>query len=404
MIDYTDKLNDGVNFSLLLLFLVLMDGFGCIFLNTPILKYIYSIILVVFLFLSNKNERTKCRLVIAYFSFIVVSCIYSSIVHGQDFIRVFVNSCQYFSLIIIFLLFKMNGSLISSEKTLIVLCIFFCICYIIQYLVYPIAIFNGALDKNAIDNYGQFRMRMPGSLCGYLLYFYGVNEYIQKRKNKYILYVLLGFFPILMMGFRSLMALTILFTIFMIPFVTRRVSKSVKWLFVAVIVGCISFNIPLVSEKYDEMMERQKSSQTFDNDDYIRLLALDYFSNQVFIHPGERICGGGVPLNDTKYGKSVMGVAETDGYWWVDLGIVGLSFILGMPAVICLVLVVLKCVFLSSPPDKQYIRFALLTVLLGSVMTSMELFRNGNILVLGLVYYLLINENESRNINFSQSL
>lgn len=351
--------------------------------------------------LSKTVMMKKNALVIVYFVFVLLSCIYSRVVHGQSLLRVLVNSYSYIAILFVFIIDKFKLGNNDIRKVLINLCLVFSACYIIQYLIYPVVLFVGANDSNAI-NASQFRMRLPGSICGYILYFYGINQYIISKNKKYLLYTLVGFFPILMQGFRSLIASTVVFTLLMIPFITRKFSKSLKWLTCLVVVGALSFNVPMVSEKYNEMMERQTSEQTFENSDYVRYLALDYFSTQVFTHPGERFFGGGVPLSDTKYGKSVTSVASTDGFWWVDLGIIGLSFLIGIPAVICLVLIVLKCVRLSKNPKEQYIRFTLLTVLFGSIMTSMELFRDGNILILGIIYYLIINKDEkSRHFNFS---
>lgn len=387
--------------SLLVLILFFLQCFGVVVLDFQVLKYLFTFSLIGIMLLSKTTMKRKNALVIVYFLFVLLSCVYSQVVHGQSLLRVLVNSYSYIAILFVFIIDKFKLGNNDIRKVLINLCLFFSTCYTIQYLIYPVVLFVGANDSNAI-NAAQFRMRLPGSICGYILYFYGINQYIYSKNKKFLLYSLAGFFPILMQGFRSLMALTVVFTLLMIPFVTRKLSKSIKWLTGFVIVGALSFNVPMVSEKYNEMMERQTSDQTFDNSDYVRYQALDYFSTQVFTHPGERFFGGGFPLSDTKYGKSVTSVASTDGFWWVDLGIIGLSFLIGIPAVICLVLIVLKCVRLSKNPEEQYIRFALLTVLLGSIMTSMELFRDGNILILGIIYYLMINKNEeNRYFNFS---
>lgn len=59
-----------------------------------------------------------------------------------------------------------------------------------------------------------------------------------------------------------------------------------------------------------------------------------------------------------------------------------------MPAVILLVFMYLYCMWKCKEPRLQYIRFTLFVVLFGSIVTSMELYREGNILLLSLFLYI----------------
>lgn len=62
--------------------------------------------------------------------------------------------------------------------------------------------------------------------------------------------------------------------------------------------------------------------------------------------------------------------------------------VIGMPAVILLVFMYLYCMWKCKEPRLQYIRFTLFVVLFGSIITSMELYREGNILLLSLFLYI----------------
>ena len=142
-------------------------------------------------------------------------------------------------------------------------------------------------------------MRMPGSICAYCLFYYGVNRYILYKKKIDLVYVFLGFLPIIIMGFRSLIAATVFFTVVMIPFITKSITKTFIWL----IVGCVILigisRLGIVQTKINEMLERQESGQTFTNEDYIRFLEYEYFNETIFVKSGERFFGGGVPADET---------------------------------------------------------------------------------------------------------
>lgn len=82
------------------------------------------------------------------------------------------------------------------------------------------------------------------------------------------------------------------------------------------------------------------------------------------------------------------------GFYWVDLGLVGLSWIIGIPAVICLLVIIYKNVKYCRGSGIQYVRFTLIAVTLASAVTSMELFRNGNMVIIGLMLYIISRANE----------
>ena len=136
-------------------------------------------------------------------------------------------------------------------------------------------------------------------------------------------------------------------------------------------------------------MERQENNQTFANDDYIRVIEFDYFWNQQFIKPYEKIIGGGNPVDpDSRYGNSFQAVELQRNLYWVDLGIVGLSMVIGIPAVLCLVYLYVRCIWRCKEKQIQYIRFTFFIVLIGSIITNMELYREGNLLMLSLFLYI----------------
>ena len=89
----------------------------------------------------------------------------------------------------------------------------------------------------------------------------------------------------------------------------------------------------------------------------------------------------------TAYTKRINFARNNYSFRWTDLGIVGLSMIIGIPAVLILVLIYLRCIWLCKEPEIQFVRFTFLIVLLGSGTTA-EMYREGNILLLSFFLYL----------------
>ena len=147
--------------SLLVLILFFLQCFGVVVLDFQVLKYLFTFSLIGIMLLSKTTMKRKNALVIVYFLFVLLSCVYSRVVHGQSLLRVLVNSYSYIAILFVFIIDKFKLGNNDIRKVLINLCLFFSACYTIQYLIYPVVLFVGANDSNAI-NAAQFRMRQIG--------------------------------------------------------------------------------------------------------------------------------------------------------------------------------------------------------------------------------------------------
>lgn len=369
--------------KILLWTLFFSSCFGLIVFNIAQLKYVFVFILLYYLVKSKSFVPYK-RLLLLYLMFIVLSCIYSMYFNKQNFLRTFVYSYDYLGLLFCFLIMHYRPNFHQLERVVIILSVTFCCCYLFQWLIYPTKLFSGASDELNITN-SVFRMRMPCSICAYCLFFYGINQYILVRRKKYLIFALLGLIPVFIMGFRSLTFCMIIFAVIMIPFITKSFKKTFIWLFLGLGAAFCVGQLTIVQDKVDEMSERQNSDQTFSNEDYIRYIEYDYYTKTIFDKPIERILGGGVPCEtSTNYYKNITDATETMHLYWADLGLVGLSFIIGIPAVLLLMFIAISIIKNTKYERIQYIRFTILTVLLASIATSMEFYRSGNLLIMSI--------------------
>jgi len=369
--------------------LFLLKGFGIIFLNYSFWDYVFVLLLFILGFKAVSFNEKYSKLILLYIFFLLLSCIYSWMYNEQRFYIVFFHSYTYLSIFFYFYLLNTKASSNSIEKVIEYVSIIFCLCYLLQYYIYPIIIFSGAEDETNITKY-TYRMRMPGSICCYTLLLYGINKFLVQKKIIYVAYCILAMYVIIIQGFRSLVSLTILAVVLMIPFVTKKITLSIIiWITIGGAFFYALNNISLFQEKYEEMMRRTDKQQTFSNQDYIRWLSLDYYWNYQFSSPVEKIVGGGNPVDKTsEYYRDIEHAINFYGYYWVDLGIIGLSMVIGTPATLILIIIYILIMIGVKDTKYQYIRFTLFTVLAGSIFTSMELFRQGNILLLSLFMYM----------------
>lgn len=371
----------------LVLLLLSFFGLNSEFFTGNYTKYLMFTLLLV-LWRGSLQVRNKYSKFILIFSFFVLmSCLYSSFLNNQKFHIVLASSYHYFSLLFFCYLVGKRLTYMEIERVIKLISITFCLAYIIQWLIYPVAIFTTALDTININD-EVFRLRMPGSICCYCLFFYGLNRFLLSKRIEFVCYMLLGIVPILIQGFRSLIFLTLVSFFVLIIFVYRRSAKIVVYCLLGIAFVSALLNTSLGQQKMNEMLERQNSDQTFDNADYVRYLSFDYYWNYQFNKPYEKVIGGGVPSDaDSRYYKQIESIKQYQHLWWMDLGLVGLVLIIGIPAVLLLVSLYVICIWRCKAPRLQFIRFTLLVVLLGSIFTSMELYRNGNILIFSLLLY-----------------
>lgn len=380
--------------EILFLLVFLTRFFDFILINKPSIIILDFFLLLFFLCNAYRN-RSDYRNYIFVFSLLVLGSIfYSNIIHGQNFIQVLIRSYFAFGFLSFFIPFYYKLSFNKCLNVIIVFSCLFCFCYILQYLLYPIEIFQGSKDVISI-NESQFRMRMPCSICAYLLIFWGIEDFLS-RKHFYSIFVsVLGFLPVIIMGFRSLVFLTIVFSIYILlhSFKKRKKHLLIKIFAVTITVVAIS-QLPIVHVKIEEMQSRQERGGFFENDDYKRVMSLDYYSNVVYTSFGERVFGGGVPLvnmeslhSNNKYANKVS-LAYQYKLYWNDLGIIGLGFIIGFPAVLMMSFIILLTSFRCNNRRLLFIRCTLLSTFLGSIFTSQEIYRSGNFIIIGFLLYL----------------
>ena len=341
---------------------------------------------MIFLSFKVKSSFTG-KFIYSYFAFFMLSSLYSSLFYHQSLIDVFKSaSPMYLGIFAFFLWARQN---VTAKETLSILRFFallFCFCYLLQWIVYPHVLFYGAADKlNVSASY--FRLRMPGSIGAYYLFFDGLRLLQKGKKTKGAGFMIIGGLPILIMGFRSLVVLTFVLGLVMLLQLFRM--KSLKsW--IALIVLIPSFwgltQLPVVQKKFNEMQNRQESNQDFSNPDYVRYIEYQYYTSYVFTNTGDKLFGGGIPVNGA-YAKKFE-IASQKGLFWADLGLLGLAMVVGPMTVLLLVVMVLRCAWKCSDKNLLHLRYTLLTVLLGSLITTMELFRQGNLLVVGVMLYL----------------
>ncbi|MES2545930.1 MAG: hypothetical protein V4548_13680 [Bacteroidota bacterium] len=273
------------------------------------------------------------------------------------------------------------------ESMVLLLTFIFCFAYLIQYYVYPTIIFSGAKDKDLFED--GLRIRLAGQGLSSLAYFYALTNLLKGEKKIINIILLLSSFSVIfLMGFRTMSLFIIFLTL--ITFIKFK-GFNLKLLFYSIatiaVLSLVSQN-KVVSDKLDSMSERQKT-ENLGNSDYIRITQFTYFTQNHFKNIGEYIIGSGVPVmgvESSAYGRKMQKL-QREGINWVDWGLMSLSWIIGIPAVLVMIFYSFKIILLKLPLNYFYIKIWFVYLLVSS-FTTMEFYRPGNFIVQAILIFI----------------
>lgn len=336
------------------------------------------------LFKNLKNLPTFTKPILLYILGIACACYSSKIFRGQsNFFTTFNQSYYYTSILFFFVLHWIKPSIHDLEKFFKHIGTLACILYILQYLIYPIPIFMDAAQHEYFEN---IRVRMTGSALFTILTLLYVNKYILTKKLSYLMFAVLPLLCIFIIGFRTLAIAIIGCSLLMFLFSEGKFSKKIV-VITPVIIGLVIFSqIGIVGNKIEGMIKRQTSGHTFDNKQYARVIEYEYYTERYFSGSTERFFGSGPTIYGTSFFKSEMSYQNKMGIYWSDWGLLGLSWIFGMPAAIILAFLIIKPLFVKLPKELQYIKTSCGVLILTS-LTLAEIYRNGNLIVISLLLY-----------------
>ena len=225
-----NKIKEKIYIKKLLLWtLIFLNFFDIILLNFNFINYILLFIILFFSYKNRKVSFSYKKTIFIYTFFLICSCIYSHYYNGQIIYKVLFNSYDYLTFLFALLVMQYNLSSQHLLQIIKIISITFCCCYLIQWIIYPIHLFAGSLNDNTITQ-NVFRMRMPGSICAFSLFFYGINQFLLNKKKINLVYIGLGFSVFMIMGFRTLLAFTLFFTLFLLYSVTKNIVKIIKYI------------------------------------------------------------------------------------------------------------------------------------------------------------------------------
>lgn len=369
-------------FKIILWILLFSSFFGIFTYQFALFPVLLSFIFMFRTFILRIPGKFKKELFI-YLFFFLCSSISCLIFEKQSLSFTFTSAdcILYFTILSYYVFVSGKYKLETMEKALVIGNFLFLCCFLLQFLAMPKPIFNLATDYLEIG-----RFTMMGQLIAYFSLFYYYNKYLFEKKSVYLYLCVPSLLVMLEAGFRTQLAAIVLLLAVMTSMIKK--TATAKYIIIFAILAVVLYQIPLVQNSVNNMLERQAEGASFDNKDYIRLVQFDYFTQHHFKSNIEYIFGSGVPNPRSVYGAPFYTVDPTIGPYngWRDWGLVGLSWIIGLITVIFLLVPVLRIIFSRCNEKMIYFKFFYIFLLLCS-FTTVEFFRVGSFFFHGFVYY-----------------
>jgi len=366
---------------IIFLSLLFVNFFGATAINNTILL---GLILPFVVFSLSKRTLFKNHILFVIGGLIcsIISCYFF---RDQPMLITFKNSASYFYILFYFMLRYINPTIKQIESAIFILTVILCSCYAIQYAVYPKVIFSGA-EKDYGDD---VRIRLVGQGFSSLGYFLGINKYLRTKRLIYVALSIFCFIIIFLMGFRTMLALILVFTVFLIVKVNGINWKFLIYSLFGILSLLVILQVPIIADKVDNMLGRQET-QNFGNQNYIRIIQFKYFTQNHFKNVIEFFFGSGYPSRGTEvtsYGVQMQRLLDM-GITWVDFGLISISWIIGIPTVIAMVAYAIKAYKITVPTSYVYLGIWFI-YLVSASFTTAEFIRPGNFIVQSLALFLI---------------
>ena len=248
------------------------------------------------------------------------------------------------------------------EKILLSLYVFYLICYFCQYFLRlnGVQLFNLDSTMDELKDSSIVRLFADGILS--LGVFYCLNKWLTKHSSTCKFLFFIGIIAELLLTTRTrYVALPIACIYFF--YKCFGFSAKMFWILILSFVLFVGLlQTETAQERINYIIEKSER-QSFDNDSYVRVLLIDYYENEHFKSPIERVLGSGMPklhpnnpsLALSKYSKYMSALFTEYDFYCFDMGYVGLTWLGGIPFTLILIFLQIGIVRKKVPKEYLYL-------------------------------------------------
>ena len=246
---------------------------------------------------------------------VFLSMIIAQAYHSQNIgLTLWAQRVMYYYFLYFFLHF-LKPDIKDLERILLSLGILYAVFYLVQYAIFPIAIF----DVRQVDSRGTIRIFLPGASFLTFALFLSLHRFYRQNELRYLFLVLIFFAILVLMGTRNFLASVILVILYSLIF--SKIIRSRYVIYFLILISMIPVYI-LFQDIFVGLIELSGSeSEGFE--DNIRLRAAAFFLTDFFPNKLAYIFGNGQDHGRSLYGMRIAVYKAYHGYYQSDIGIIG---------------------------------------------------------------------------------
>jgi hypothetical protein len=288
-----------------------------------------------------------------------------------------------------FLLHQLKIDTKDLEKIFIGFGIWYIFIYLVQYFAYPKLIFDALI----MNDRGTIRIYISGLDYLAVCYFIGIQGFLRTNKLKYLIFTLLNFSIFILQGGRQTIVLMALLFLIAILFSKRVKSRTVIIFLVLLCSGLVFF---LFQGIFKEMFT-QSQYDIGKGSNYVRYRTIMFYLHDFSKTAWAYITGNGMFSSESGYGKEMLRLYTSKGYYLGDVGIIGMFAVFGIFFIIALLGFFIKIFSIKIQNAHFYIKYMFIGVLI-SLATSNSFTESAFICMLcGLLYILDVSHHQVVN-------
>lgn len=345
-----------------------------------------------------QDKSLRFRNAILFFLFgIFLNVLSAYFNNGQGIKDTFLSVGFYTFILLYFFMHEYKIGRKEIETIIIVFAILYSVFYLIQRAAFPRLLFI----ENIFSDRGTIRMRITGDGFLMLAYFMLLNRFLINRNILELLLAMFFFYILILSGFRSLLAGCVILSGVMFLRLVKYSPVNYFLIILAVLMFLGLLQLERTSTIIQEMLNVTERQQA-EGERYIRKMQFKYFTEEYPQNFSYYIAGGGYPGARGSYARRMYFMVTEYGFYWVDLGLIGLLLVMGGVTTIGLLWFTFKGMFIKLPPDGLYLNIYFAFLLLVTNITLNQMYRFGIFGVEAIGLYLIdLARNEKEKLNNS---
>lgn len=304
---------------------------------------------------------------------IVVSTIPATAFHPQSYSVTLISTLSYI-LGYLYFWILMRSALPEKFilKWLFIGCILAIPVYFINLISFPDVIFG----DSELGDFSRGILRVPVVFLNImvLFLFYGINKLLLKQGNRKFWIFVCGIF--LLMIFLSVVRQVILYSMALgLLFLLKNFSWTKKITAVALGAVMVIYVFPMIPA-YNMMLELSKDQLDENSEEEnVRIGAWRYYTFENQTNGITPFIGNGSP----SFGNSVWGnifddETQDNGYFYADVAWAGIIYLFGWTGFVALLILMLKAIFRRKPPEKEYLTYWFIFIVLFGIGSGVFLY------------------------------